>query len=253
MSRKALLWSLAMTWVLHCAPASGEEGDFVAQARWHLRKASELIAKKEYRPAIQEMKEAYALDPDSTILYNIGMAYRDVSDGKNVSDMQRAAEHLEQYLERRHDAPDKDDVEQIIAQLKIDSYQITHQAEVDDYKRVIRLKEAADEKHRGKVIASTLNSIGAAVTLLGVSLLAYASTAYDTSYRAATLEEYNQQWSGARGFMISGGVLIGAGAVVLAAGVTSLVRYLQKERATDEKAPTSGAIGWNDFTLRGAF
>ena len=84
--------------------------DARTEARAHFRKGMQAIVNGNYDVGIAELKQAYEIMPHANVLYNIARAY--VESGE----IEQAINHYEKYV--AENPPDKEEVVQIVAQLK---------------------------------------------------------------------------------------------------------------------------------------
>jgi tetratricopeptide (TPR) repeat protein len=89
--------------------------DATAQAREHFKSAQLHYSLGEFEDAVKEFREAYRLRQEPAILFNVAQSYRQL--GK-YSD---AYFYYRQYLSQKPDAPNREEVESLIAQMR---YQI---------------------------------------------------------------------------------------------------------------------------------
>jgi tetratricopeptide (TPR) repeat protein len=101
---------LAVCLLLAIQPARGDE---MAEAKAHYKKAMSSYALHDFATAATEYEAAFKLEPDPALLYNAAQAHRV---GGNS---QRALELYQSYLRLFGDQPNRAEVEQHIAALKI--------------------------------------------------------------------------------------------------------------------------------------
>ena len=86
--------------------------DDAADAREHFKKGQTHYSLGEFQDAVQEFREAYRIRHEPAILFNIGQAMR------QIRQFQQAYFYYQQYLAQRADAPNRVEVEQLMAQMK---------------------------------------------------------------------------------------------------------------------------------------
>jgi tetratricopeptide (TPR) repeat protein len=93
--------------------AGGAAGDArLREAREHYEQAVAHYNLDEFAPALAEFREAYRLKPDPSFLFNIAQCHRKLGDTDAALDFYR------KYLRSLPDAPNRADVERMIADLR---------------------------------------------------------------------------------------------------------------------------------------
>jgi tetratricopeptide (TPR) repeat protein len=82
------------------------------EARAHYEQAVADYNLDEYAPALAEFREAYRIKPDPSFLFNIAQCHRKL--GQNEA----ALDYYRKYLRNLPDAPNRADVERIVAELR---------------------------------------------------------------------------------------------------------------------------------------
>jgi tetratricopeptide (TPR) repeat protein len=90
----------------------GADAERVRTARAHYEQAVSHYNLDEYAPALAEFREAYRLKPDPSFLFNIAQCHRKLGENTEALDFYR------KYLRSLPDAPNRPDVERMIAELR---------------------------------------------------------------------------------------------------------------------------------------
>lgn len=130
----------------------------------------------EYDAAIAAFKQAYAMFPEPTILFDLGQAYRQLDDCKD------ALSFYKTYLHDKPDAEDRALVEKLVSEM---------QACVDEQSRVAAAPApapapvvVAPPRYRGLRVAGIVTGgVGALVAASGIYF------SYDASHQASLLEQ----------------------------------------------------------------
>jgi tetratricopeptide (TPR) repeat protein len=118
---------IALSSLLVIALTSGRAlADDAKLARQHFADGSKLYDLGKFRDAAREYEEAYKAKPDPALLFNIGQAYRAAGDASE------AVTAYKSYLRHVPDAPNRVEVEGLIAKL---------QQKLDDDRRAQELKQ----------------------------------------------------------------------------------------------------------------
>ena len=107
-----LVAALASVAVAGRARAAGTDASRVREARAHYEQAVSYYNLDEFAPALAEFREAYRLKPDPSFLFNIAQCHRKL--GEN----DQALDYYRKYLRNLPDAPNRADVERIVAELR---------------------------------------------------------------------------------------------------------------------------------------
>jgi tetratricopeptide (TPR) repeat protein len=107
-----LVAALASVAVPGRARAAGSDASRVREARAHYEQAVSYYNLDEFTPALAEFREAYRLKPDPSFLFNIAQCHRKL--GEN----DQALDYYRKYLRNLPDAPNRADVERIVAELR---------------------------------------------------------------------------------------------------------------------------------------
>lgn len=91
---------------------SAQSKQQMQEARDAFMKASEFFENEDYLPAAAEFLKAYKLSNRSALLYNVGQAYR------LAEELDEAEKYLQQYLAEQPDAPNADEVAEIIINIQ---------------------------------------------------------------------------------------------------------------------------------------
>ncbi len=86
--------------------------DSTAKAREHFKSAQLHYSLGEFEDAVKEFREAYRLRQEPAILFNIAQSYR------QLHKPAEAYFHYRQYLSQKPDAPNREEVESLIAQMR---------------------------------------------------------------------------------------------------------------------------------------
>jgi tetratricopeptide (TPR) repeat protein len=105
-------WMVALAVAAPPARAAGGEAARLREAREHYEQAVAHYNLDEFAPALAEFREAYRLKPDPSFLFNIAQCHRKLGDTDAALDFYR------KYLRSLPDAPNRADVERMIADLR---------------------------------------------------------------------------------------------------------------------------------------
>ena len=94
------------------SPAAAADSARLRDARAHYEQAVAHYNLDEFAPALAEFREAYRIKPDPSFLFNIAQCHRKL--GEN----EQALDYYRKYLRNLPDAPNRADVERIVAELK---------------------------------------------------------------------------------------------------------------------------------------
>jgi tetratricopeptide (TPR) repeat protein len=197
-----------------------------------------------FAEAIELLREAYTVEQDPTILYNLGRAY------EGVGDLQSAIEAYESYIGEEPKARDRGAIEKRIGTLK---RQIAERQKLERERdrearraKAARLAAERDRKRRDKspprtqtpsVLPWIVAGLGAAVlgggVVLGLRSNARHREAVDER-TAARSEDLNQS---AKSLAVAANVCFVAGGVLTAGGVTWAILDRSGERGERAMAP----------------
>ena len=90
----------------------GSDAERVRSARAHYEQAVSHYNLDEFAPALAEFREAYRLKPDPSFLFNIAQCHRKL--GENAA----ALDFYRKYLRSLPDAPNRPEIERMIAELR---------------------------------------------------------------------------------------------------------------------------------------
>jgi tetratricopeptide (TPR) repeat protein len=108
--RVALL-AAAVVLTLFTPAAANADSARLREARAHYEQAVANYNLDEYAPALAEFREAYRIKPDPSFLFNIAQCHRKLGQNDAALDFYR------KYLRNLPDAPNRADVERMIAEL----------------------------------------------------------------------------------------------------------------------------------------
>ena len=104
---------LCLGFVLAAAPRTARAEDpAMRAAKRHFESGEKLFALGKFDEALNEYQEAFDAKPIPDFLFNIGQCYR------NLGDYDQAIFSFKKYLKLEPDAPNKDAVEKLIAELE---------------------------------------------------------------------------------------------------------------------------------------
>jgi tetratricopeptide (TPR) repeat protein len=102
---------LAVAVVLTSLSTANADPARLREARAHYEQAVAYYNLDEYAPALAEFREAYRIKPDPSFLFNIAQCHRRL--GQNDA----ALDYYRKYLRNLPDAPNRADVERMVAEL----------------------------------------------------------------------------------------------------------------------------------------
>jgi tetratricopeptide (TPR) repeat protein len=105
-------WAVVLGTVAPVSAAGSAEATRLREAREHYEQAVAHYNLDEFTPALAEFREAYRLKPDPSFLFNIAQCHRKLGDTDAALDFYR------KYLRSLPDAPNRADVERMIADLR---------------------------------------------------------------------------------------------------------------------------------------
>lgn len=106
------------------APPAAHADD-KARAAEHFALAQSAEKRRDWRAAIEEYQQAYALSPHPSVLYNIGLDY------EHLSAWRDAARHFLRYVDGAPDAPDRDAVLARVRRLREKTSSVTVEVRPD--------------------------------------------------------------------------------------------------------------------------
>src|SRR2546428_12885444 len=110
---RAALFLLALFFVGSVAHANDER-----LSRQHFERGLALAKLGEHRAAIKEFELAFQANPRPSILYNLAHEPRILAEAGAVDEMRTAVDFYQRYLDAMPNAPDRQQVERYIAELK---------------------------------------------------------------------------------------------------------------------------------------
>jgi tetratricopeptide (TPR) repeat protein len=108
--RVALL-AAAIVLTSFAAPSAHADPARLREARAHYEQAVAYYNLDEYAPALAEFREAYRIKPDPSFLFNIAQCHR------KLGQTDAALDYYRKYLRNLPDAPNRADVERMVAEL----------------------------------------------------------------------------------------------------------------------------------------
>jgi tetratricopeptide (TPR) repeat protein len=112
MTRLLLILSLALPIITSGRVARADDTPAVREAKHHFERGEKLYALAKFSEAIDEYQKAFDAKPIPAFLFNIGQCYR------NLGDYDAAIFSYRKYLKLAPDAENRDQVEQLIADLE---------------------------------------------------------------------------------------------------------------------------------------
>jgi tetratricopeptide (TPR) repeat protein len=173
-------------------------------------RAMELFEKSEtaydqgrFAEAIALLRQAYALEKEPVLLYNLGRAY------EGLGDLAGAAQAYEDFLRAQPDAPDRGALERRIGTLR---RQLTE-------REALRRKAAAEKPRTASPIPWIVAGVGAGGLAAGGLVGVLASNKHDDAVREPTYREADRLESQAKSMATAANVCLVAGGVLLVVGV----------------------------------
>ena len=221
-SRSGYLAALGLATLLAFGLSAGEAiAEPVANERAFelFQRGDELYRQGQFAEAAEKFREAYALDPNPTLLYNLARSY------ESLGDLERAAETYRDYLEKQPEATDRAAIERRIETLE---QQI---AEREALERAAKRPPPKAEPAPAPAPASAgpgpvpwvLVGIGAAALVTGGILRVVAENKHASAEDDPNALSAIDQQDDAETFATASGVALIAGGVLAAAGISWLV------------------------------
>jgi anti-sigma factor RsiW len=171
--------------------------------------------------------EAYALQPEPVILFNLARAY------EGLGDLQKAIEAYGRYLDRDPSASDRKSIEQRIATLKkqVDDVAALEKQRDEERARAIEARRAAADAERRAELEeqrkrrpSAVPWVVAGVGVLGVGVGLVLGVVSHDHYASAVSEPFKSpaeaDYAAARNFANGANAAFVAGGVIAAAGAS---------------------------------
>jgi tetratricopeptide (TPR) repeat protein len=196
------------------------------------KNGAEAYRKGNFQGTVNLLKEAYALDPQPVILYNLGRAYEGLGDGDAAMDAYR------RYLEADPKAPDRPSIEQRLATLQrskdekaaLEKQRDEERRKAEESARVAAEEQRrADEEHRRaqekqrhkrSLVPYVVAGVGVAGLGAGAVFGLVANGKHDSAASEPVQSKAVDQQDQAKTFATISTVSFVAGGVLLAAGVT---------------------------------
>lgn len=212
-----------------------------ARAAELFSKGAEAYRRGDLQQAVTSLREAYALDPQPVLLYNLGRAYED------LGDIDSAVATFSRYLEADPNAADRGAIEQRLETLKrqhderlaLERQRDAERARADAEKaeRVRREHDAAQVHHSRSVGPYIVGGIGVAGLATGVVFGLVAKSKHDAAATPSTTQQDAiDQQDTAKTFATISTVSLIAGGLLAAAGVTW---WLLDNRASSKQGTVS--------------
>jgi hypothetical protein len=216
-------------------PAPGSEPaarDPRERARELAERGRQLFESGQAERALPLAQEAYELDPDPVLLYNIARGY------EQLGDLARAIESYRRFLVASPNVPARAAIEQRVATLG----GLIEEREALERRLKKQLQEPPSAQGRWVGLGGGALGIGAVGLITGAALWALAANRHADalSPAASGVETFAAQGQG-QSFATAGNVVFAAGAVVAAAGVVGTVLALRSRRI--DLGPRSYALG----------
>ncbi len=169
-----------------------------------------------FEQAIALLRSAYELEPNKTIVYNLGRAL------EAQGDLPEALKTYEQYLDNNDDARNRAAVEVRITTLR---------RLIDDREALDRDREAADSQRQvdkrsredaeaPSLVPWIVAGLGGAMALVGVALGVHAQSLHEDAKNEPFARDVSDTNSKAKTFAVAANISMIAGGLVAAAGVT---------------------------------
>jgi tetratricopeptide (TPR) repeat protein len=207
MRRSFLVLLMALAAILGSpAPASAEDDRAVVL----FQKSVEAYRAGRFGEAVELLREAYRLQPNPVLLYDLARAYESLGDFANASKAYR------QYLDAQPNAPDRSGIERRVARLE---------AEIAERDRLLREREAARRREvlaeqnarRPNAIPWIVAGVGGAALVAGGVLGVVALQRHGDALDGAQADVAGRQrdantFAGAANIaFVAGGVLVAVG------------------------------------------
>jgi len=248
--------------LLVCAGgAFGREGAAKRQAKALYEEGMKQYRLGDFAQALDAFKQAYLSHPDPTFLFDIGQCYR------KLGQPAQAAEAYKNYLRDRPDADNRADIERLIAEEEARARSAAPLAATPAEARPataapLPIPPAPSAPpaapplpplSRRRSIGITLTLAGATLAIAGAGLLGYGIVTGRNENGAGTVDERDHLDALSRATTISGGVLLGAGALALVGGIVALTLPARSPaRAAIHLDPIVGS-SFTGLSLEGSF
>jgi tetratricopeptide (TPR) repeat protein len=210
-----------------------------------------------FQDAVNLLTEAYSLQQEPVILFNLARAY------EGLGDLESAVESYSRYLEREPTTPDRKSIEQRIATLGklIEARKALERQRDEERVRAEEARKAAEEAQRRAALEEEQRHgagpwpwvvAGAGVAGVGVGVVfgvlshnRYESAVGD-AYRGPAQSDYSAAQTNANvanGAFIAGGVLVAAGAIwLLVDRLTTHETTRAQQLPSSARRPAAGLI-----------
>lgn len=223
-------------------------------ARQHFRVATRYYEEGRFRDAAQQFAEAYQLSHRPELLYNAYIAFRE------ANELREAANMLESYLEQREDAPDRQNLEARLTELRraVEEQEAQQERLVEAERRAQEEAARAAEEARARRQAESapeawpwvVLGVGAAAVVAGavtggVALSESAALVDDCNEDGLCPESANheERRDTATTLALATDVLLFGGAAVAVAGLVLGLVFGLPQGGDDEEAPEEGVTG----------
>jgi tetratricopeptide (TPR) repeat protein len=175
--------------------------------------------KGEFRQAVELLTEAYRLDPQPVILYNLGRA------NEGLGDLEAAATAYERYLREEKDVPDRGAIETRIATLRAQLAEYQRLAADREHERLARADVEAQlaEARPARVWPWVVTGVGAATLVAGAVLGALAMNRHRSAEGSASQLDAQTLQQEAERLATGANIAFAAGAAVTVAGAIWLL------------------------------
>jgi tetratricopeptide (TPR) repeat protein len=198
-----------------------------ARAADLFNKGAEAYRRGEFAQAVSMLQEAYSLDPQPVLLYNLARAY----EGSGSNDL--AIETYARYLEADPKAPDRGAIEQRLGTLKrqrderiaLEKQRDAERARADqekaDRERRQQEQPKAAAPHERSIGPYVVAGVGGAALVSGAIFGLMATSKHSTANQASTSQQSAvDEQSSAKSLATISTISFIAGGVLVAAGVT---------------------------------
>lgn len=203
-----------------------------AKAAELFRSSAEAYRQGNFKGTVDLLKEAYALDPQPVMLYNLGRAY------EGLGDINAAMDAYKRYLAADPKAPDRPSIEQRIATLqrtKDERQALEKQRDEERLKAEESARLAAEEQrradeehkraeekkvHHRSVVPYIVAGVGAAGLVTGGVFGLLANSKHDSASSDPVQKTAIDQQDQAKSFATVSTVSFIAGGIILATGIT---------------------------------
>ena len=234
------------------APVAAQDDDELARAVELFEQSEEHYNAGDFTEAAELLREAYALTPDPTLLFNLARAQ------EGMGDLDGAVESYTHYLEEAGDVPDRGAVERRIETLG-DQRDLLAEADANERGGVVESEQESeprvsaptepeldDEATRAPIAPWLIAGGGVLVMAGGLVFGAMSATREDDANREPTMVQAVALHDEAKTFATVANVLyIGGGAAFLAGliwGIVSLTRGSSESSDAAARAARSPAV-----------